>query len=267
MSVLETLQDLVGPELSATVADGGLEFERLEWMGDSVLDAIVIRQVVLTANPLVPLGSLLKRHSDLVRDDTLIATAERLGLPFVGHSTPKDQRHRLGDSVEAWIGAGFVAKGWQGAATAASILVMPDVTPETLLAGTSAPRSLGGDLNEKLARAVGHDFADEGWLRLVLSAVPWRRRLVPCGAEVIEAAYAIELFHKHPGEDEGALSRRRAELLRADRVTAVAERAGVRAKGWKGNDRLMLALLGAVSLDAGPEHAVAELSKLLDPAA
>jgi len=96
--------------------------ERLEFLGDAVLD-FVISEVVYEALPDAPEGDLSRLRSSLVRDDTLAALANGLGLGAhleLGSGEKKSGGHRrdsiLADALEAIFGAAYLDGGIDAAA-------------------------------------------------------------------------------------------------------------------------------------------------------
>ena len=97
--------------------------ERLEFLGDAVLD-FVISEVVFRSHPLAPEGDLSRLRASLVNDATLAQIAAGLGLGehlILGSGERKTGGHRrnsiLADALEAIFGAvyldaGFDASRW-----------------------------------------------------------------------------------------------------------------------------------------------------------
>ncbi|MDP9436278.1 MAG: hypothetical protein M3P93_14265 [Actinomycetota bacterium] len=104
----------------------GRRFQRLEWLGDSVLDVLVARHRAIH-----PDGST---HADLTSDRSLAARVADTGLPDLLDWQPGPER--LADLVEAAVAVGHRAAGWFGARTVAVRLVSHD------LAQTALPRAL-----------------------------------------------------------------------------------------------------------------------------
>jgi len=99
----------------------GRNNERLEFLGDAVLD-FVISEAVFFARPDAPEGDLSKLRSSLVKDTTLAMIAQELGLG--GHlgrvgGEKKAGGHRresiLADALEAIFGATFLDSGFGAA--------------------------------------------------------------------------------------------------------------------------------------------------------
>ena len=95
--------------------------ERLEFLGDAVLD-FVISEAVFETRPDVPEGDLSKLRSSLVKDETLAAIALELGLGehlVLGSGERKTGGHRresiLADALEAIFGAAFLDSGFGAA--------------------------------------------------------------------------------------------------------------------------------------------------------
>jgi ribonuclease-3 len=110
-------------ELSLTHRSvAGANNERLEFLGDAVLD-FVISEVVFRAHPLAPEGDLSRLRSSLVKDTTLAEIAAGLGLGeylILGSGERKTGGHRrdsiLADALEAIFGAVYLDAGFEAAA-------------------------------------------------------------------------------------------------------------------------------------------------------
>ncbi len=95
--------------------------ERLEFLGDAVLD-FVISEVVFRAHPLAPEGDLSRLRASLVKDATLSELAADLGLGehlILGSGERKTGGHRresiLADALEAVFGAVYLDAGFDAA--------------------------------------------------------------------------------------------------------------------------------------------------------
>lgn len=95
--------------------------ERLEFLGDAVLDT-VISEVVFRAQPNSPEGDLSRLRSSLVKDSSLAALASDLGLGellILGSGEKKTGGHRresiLADALEALIGGVYLDSGFDAA--------------------------------------------------------------------------------------------------------------------------------------------------------
>jgi ribonuclease III len=95
--------------------------ERLEFLGDAVLD-FVVSEVVYEAHPEAPEGDLSKLRASLVKDVSLAELALQLGLGehlILGSGERKAGGHRresiLADALEAIFGAVFLDSGFQAA--------------------------------------------------------------------------------------------------------------------------------------------------------
>ncbi len=91
--------------------------ERLEFLGDAVLD-LVISEAVFEARPAAPEGDLSKLRSSLVKDSTLAELASDLGIGahlVLGSGEQKSGGHRresiLADALEAIFGAVYLDSG------------------------------------------------------------------------------------------------------------------------------------------------------------
>jgi len=95
--------------------------ERLEFLGDAVLD-FVVSEAVYVARPDAPEGDLSKLRASLVRDESLAELAADLGLGehlILGSGEKKSGGHRresiLADALEAIFGAVFLDRGFSAA--------------------------------------------------------------------------------------------------------------------------------------------------------
>ena len=95
--------------------------ERLEFLGDAVLD-FVVSEAVYLARPEVSEGDLSKLRASLVKDEALAELAIEFGLGehlILGSGERKTGGHRresiLADALEAIFGAVFLDKGFDAA--------------------------------------------------------------------------------------------------------------------------------------------------------
>ena len=95
--------------------------ERLEFLGDAVLD-FVISEVVFRTHPGAPEGDLSRLRSSLVKDTSLAELASGLGLGeflILGGGERKTGGHRresiLADALEALLGAVYLDAGFDAA--------------------------------------------------------------------------------------------------------------------------------------------------------
>lgn len=97
--------------------------ERLEFLGDAVLDTVV-SEVVFRAFPNAPEGDLSRLRSSLVKDTALARLAVELGLGdwlILGSGERKTGGHRrasiLADALEALFGAVYLDAGFEASRT------------------------------------------------------------------------------------------------------------------------------------------------------
>jgi len=100
----------------------GSSNERLEFLGDAVLDVVVSEQLY-AALPDAPEGDLSRLRASLVRDSSLAELASELGigeLLILGSGERKTGGHRresiLADALEALFGAIYLDNGFDAAA-------------------------------------------------------------------------------------------------------------------------------------------------------
>jgi ribonuclease-3 len=96
-------------------------YERLEFLGDSVLGCIIARHLFATY-PQLSEGDLSRVRSNLVKEDTLMRLAQQLDLGnhlYLGEGERKSGGHNrpsiLADAMEALIGAVLLDGGFEAA--------------------------------------------------------------------------------------------------------------------------------------------------------
>ena len=93
---------------------GWMNNERLEFLGDSILDSVVA-DVLYNAFPKRREGFLTSTRSKIVQRESLNRVGERLGLPQVVKWSQKSQSHNsyiFGNAVEALVGAVYLDKSY-----------------------------------------------------------------------------------------------------------------------------------------------------------
>lgn len=134
----------------------------------------------------------------------------------------------------------------------------------------------------ELSKALGHPFRQPAFLAEALThpsvagrAAHGYQRLEFLGDRVLGLVVADLLFRRYPDDDEGALSRRHAALVRADTLADVAEAidlgaylalsAGEASAGARGNRALLAdaceAVIGALYVDGGLAAAAAFIER------
>ena len=121
---------------SITLPDGNvINNERLEFLGDAILDAIVA-DYLFRNYPDMDEGSLTKMRSKMVKRKHLNLLAIRLGIDklIVTHTNPINvSKHLYGNAFEALIGAIYIDKGYQRASQFISLIIKRYVNLERLL--------------------------------------------------------------------------------------------------------------------------------------
>jgi len=175
----------------------GRLFQRLEFLGDSVLDLALVMHSVL--EPDCPRCRASRRHGDparLATDRQLAEQARRHGLGSWLEWEVSDER--LADVVEAAVAVAWLSGGWSAVVGLVSAAVHPlgdGLGPALQDGGVTAPGDPAGE-----------------------------RRV---GAALLELAAALAAYRELPEGDEGDLSRRRAERHRTARVAEYAARTAV----------------------------------------
>lgn len=101
--------------MSIKSRSGWVNNERLEFLGDSILDSVVA-DVLYNAFPKRREGFLTSTRSKIVQRESLNRVGERLGLPQVVQWSQKSQSHNsyiFGNAVEALVGAVYLDKGYE----------------------------------------------------------------------------------------------------------------------------------------------------------
>lgn len=95
-----------------------LSNQRLEFLGDAVIGAVVAEHLYVT-EPTLPEGELTRRKIAAVRREALAAAAVRLDLGSLlifgrgeGAAGGAKRPSNLSDAMEALVGAIFLAEGW-----------------------------------------------------------------------------------------------------------------------------------------------------------
>lgn len=102
---------------ASVIYKGGatLNNERLEYLGDAILDAVV-GDYLYHKFPLEHEGFLTQMRSKIVKGESLTELAQKTGLSkfiVANISTLKNQKHILADAFEAFIGALYLDKGYK----------------------------------------------------------------------------------------------------------------------------------------------------------
>jgi dsRNA-specific ribonuclease len=239
--------------VDALVDPRGHLFQRLEYVGDALLDSVVLSSLV-RIEPWTEgdLSLVNGEQQALVSDHALGKVAARRGLPDVRAFSAS--RHRLGDRIEAAIGAAWADSGLAASEEVANRLVLtPGLRRVTLR--TDVPEARADDRYETAARVCGHEPVTAAWDGAAAAGGAPRRRLAVVGNAVLEAAFSTAQYVETPWATEAEMSEER----RAATSNAVlAERAhdlGL-VTGGDPTDRRAIAdevqaLVGAATMDGG----------------
>ncbi|MFN8148854.1 MAG: hypothetical protein U0R76_15520 [Candidatus Nanopelagicales bacterium] len=239
--------------VDALVDPRGHLFQRLEYVGDALLDVVLLERLVRAQPWDEPsLAFLNGEQQALVSDHALGRVAARRGLPDV--RTFEVSRHRLADRIEAAIGAAWADCGIAAAEAVAQRLVVGPGTAR--LPDHDGIPLTGGDARyEAAARLCGHAPVTLGWYAGAAAGGPVRRRLALVGNAVLEAACATAQYVDDPLATEAQMSEERRV---ATSNAVLAERAhglGL-VRTTDPDDRRSVAdevqaLVGAVTMDGG----------------
>ncbi|MDX1917836.1 MAG: ribonuclease III [Candidatus Caenarcaniphilales bacterium] len=111
--VLLFQQALTHKSLLAEEDETGKDYDRLEFLGDSILK-FVINEYLFQHYPIYDSGELTKLSAFLLSEKTLFRIAERISLrPFVRTARPIKPEKVLDDVVEALLGASYLVFGFE----------------------------------------------------------------------------------------------------------------------------------------------------------
>ncbi|MFN8157298.1 MAG: hypothetical protein U0R68_07765 [Candidatus Nanopelagicales bacterium] len=253
------LDDVLGVALpdrayvDALLDPRGHLFQRLEYVGDALLDVVLLSRLVRAQPWDEPsLAFLNGEQQALVSDHALGRVAARRGLPDV--RTFEVSRHRLADRIEAAIGAAWADLGVAAAESVALRLVVEPGTSR-LPDHDGIPVEGGDPRYEAAARLCGHDPVTLGWYAGAAAGGPVRRRLALVGNAVLEAACATAQYVDDPLATEAQMSEERRVATSNAVLAERAHELGLVAHGDADDRRSVAdevqALVGAVALDGG----------------
>ncbi|WP_040339569.1 hypothetical protein [Candidatus Blastococcus massiliensis] len=235
---LGTTAPLRRSDVAALLDPRGHRFQRLEWLGDSLLDHVTAHHRVLVVED----GGECcagRSHAGLVSDRDLAASVEDAGVLHLLDWRPGVRRRA--DLVEACVAAAWLAGGWADALAAAATLV------HAAFARDRDRLLRGGAPHRPEPPCSSDDF----------------RRAATLGSFTLEAAASVHLVAVDAG-DEGELSARRHPLLAGRRLV---REAGVRPPCGPTSSGHHLdhvqALVGMAQLRDGAVAAVATASGVL----
>jgi len=184
--VEERLGHLRPEAMEAIRSCRGREFQRLELIGDSLLEVVLHAHSVIVGPGCPYCGG---RADHFTTDANLGELGRAIGLGAWLDWNPSE--HRLADLVEASVGAAWVSGRWPQvvAFVAAELHPLPEGEQRRLLHG-------GASLHAE---------------------APARAREI-LGAAILEAAASTGAYLQHPEGDEGDLSRVKARMLSTEHV-------------------------------------------------
>ncbi|HEU5048586.1 MAG TPA: ribonuclease III [Rickettsiales bacterium] len=113
------LEALTHPGCAEVRGNQPFNYQRLEFLGDSVL-GVVVAELLFTLYPQENEGNLAKRHAALVRSESLAGVARKLGIAdYIRMSVggrggeKRDNNSNLEDVCEALIGALYLDGGFE----------------------------------------------------------------------------------------------------------------------------------------------------------
>jgi len=231
----------------------GLIFQRLEYVGDALLDAVLLPSLVLVGPWTgTDLSVVSDEQQALVSDHALGRVAAGRGLPDVRAFAASS--HRLGDRIEAAIGAAWADSGLDAAeAVATRLVVGPGLSGLPTAAG--APGADGDVRYEAASRACGHEPGIVAWYGAAASGGAVRRRLAMVGNAVLEAAFSTAQYVDSPWASEAEMSEERRSATSNALLAARAHDLHLVAGGDPTDRRSVAdevqALVGAATMDGG----------------
>ena len=184
------VQARLGPlrpgQLEALRSGRGAEFQRLELIGDSLLEVVLHAHSVIVGPGCPHCGGRADRYTT---DVHLGELARGSGLGEWLDFTPSDQR--LADLVEACAGAAWVSGRWPQLVAYVDAEVHP--------------------LDQAEQRRLLHGGS------MVHPDAPVRAREI-LGAAILEAAASTSAYQRYPEADEGDLSKVKARMLATEHV-------------------------------------------------
>ncbi len=246
---------LVREDLARALLDPrGHLFQRLEYVGDSILDAVVVAELVrIEPWDESSLRMISGEQQALVSDHALGRVAARRGLPAV--RTFPASRHRLADRIEASIGALWADAGIEEAERAAyDLVVRPGL--EGLRRRAGVPEGSDGQRYAEAATVLGFEPVDAEWYAAAAHTGPARRRLAMLGDSVVEAAISTAQYAADEAATEAEMSdERRAATSNATIAVRARDLGLERRTDDRTDNRAMAdevqALVGAVTMDGG----------------
>ena len=186
IAVAARLGPLTPSAMEAIRTCRGREFQRLELIGDSILEVVLHAHTVIVG----PSCPLCEGRADRFTTDAHLgelARAINLGDWLDWHPS----EHRMADLVEACVGATWVSGKWPQvvAFVAAELHPLPPDERRRLLQG-------GAQVHPE---------------------APARAREI-LGAAILEAAASTSAYRRYPEADEGELSRVKARMLSGEHV-------------------------------------------------
>jgi dsRNA-specific ribonuclease len=239
--------------VEALVDPRGHLFQRLEYVGDAILDSVLLQSLVrIEPWTVADLSLISSEQQALVSDHALGRVAARRGLPDV--RAFQASRRRLADRVEAAIGAAWADSGIDAAESVAARLVVAPGLQQVALRG-EVPEGGGDERYETAARVCGHDPRTVAWYGAAAAGGATRRRLAVVGNAVLEAAFSTAQYVEAPWATEAEMSEERrsatSNAVLAERAYGLGLVDGAQATDRRSVADDVQALVGAATMDGG----------------
>ncbi len=253
-ATIDWLDELIGPDqaqrshLTAIARFAGTVFNRLEFLGDTVLEQVLLEPMLRFDGATA--GSTQDELTACTSDSALGATASRLGID---RRLPDDvPASRAADAIEALAGACFVYQGWPGVERFAEIAGIAGVSgrDRPLLPYLEPP---GPATEAAIEAALGVRLADPRWASHALFDDDRQALLGMAGSHVFEVAAVHHVYLAEPDHNSYELSQTLGRLRRRDDVLRRIDDSPLGPIIADTPDRYdaARALLGAVLVDSG----------------
>jgi len=254
-ATIDWLDELIGPghaqrsHLSAIARFAGTTFNRLEFLGDTVLEQVLLEPMLQSHGATA--GSVQDALTACTSDAALTATAARLGIDRL---LPDDvPASRAADAVEALAGACFVHRGWPAVERFAEVAGLA-VAARGLEARLEPYLEPPGNATESaIEAALGVRLADPRWASHALFDDERQAMLAMAGSHVFEVAAVHFVYLADSRANSYELSQTLGRVRRRDNVLHRIDASPLAAVIADTSDRYdaARALLGAVLVDTG----------------
>ena len=226
----------------------GREFQRLEFLGDPVLEHHVAVEAVMagaaTASELNE--TITSKTSDAALNDVALSAGLAVLVP---DHFPDD---RPGDLMEAIAGALYLERGIAGSEWLAhEVGLIAPRHPPVLSPSAAAPEQW---VVAAVHQALGWTFRHPEWISHALREGEDRRVLALLGSNLIELAACDDAFRVRPDWSAYELTRRESQTRKTERIVGIIPMLGLSDTAGSGDGDAydaIRALLGVTTIDGG----------------